>query len=1021
MNEFSKQIELIHSRMISICSSNPPPYIHCSKINSFLIQIKDFAENLSNLNIDQTKKLTNSMKANIINLMNTLDHFQQLHSQCCIDVCAQIALTTSMRIVKKEIISIRKNCIKYLELIGIPNANQFLGIDPVELELQDKVDIKRISVLLNQLQIRKNLARRPDISKHLSNRIKSLEDYGINLVNDEKETITIQDIPKSLNIIVRHSDILMGREIGVGQSGRVVLGILKPKNIEVAVKILHNTELSSSDIEMFKREIFSMSILNHQSLVKFYGYTSEPPFYILTEYMPNGSLYDYLHEHPNELSPTEKTLIALDIAKGLEYLHERGMIYRDLKSLNILLDNRKRAKICDFGLIRMKSNDPMTGLVGSSYWMAPEVLMSSPYYNEKVDVYSFGILLWELLTEERPYQNDDPISLPYEIVEKNHRPEIPDNVPINLKKLIEKCWDKDPKLRPSFHQIISDLSDSSYQFPGCELVVLIQETGAKKIIHRLSSTIVNNRNKRNGYTLKRSIQRISDIIINGNYEDFCDSLNDFKISACNENNDYEKLLPVYINLIYDSQITLRPRMVQILFQIFTKPYLICYLNYDLISNFLKLNDENIINAIYTELLMNPNPVYFNEETIKSLLKFSNYKNSDIRIKILDLLIISMKLNKEIFVFNPKLITDSFSFMNYKIPKNKYEKLLIEFNSIFPSINIYDIKINEILVNLCDTIPDNIKPLFAELIYSFLRFEDIKNVIPKILKKLLKDYPIYSKIFEFYISDKTIIDQNLIKKLCKNAIKIDSIISFLRSICLIRDDSIKIIIESIPIGNKNYELLSDLYSCLLNFPQILNILEFYKSSLYLLGKNESLINFFAQNDFKYQFVEESKIPSKLCSLLKENKTNMIILKLINVFSSKFNFIEFNEITPILIELLNSNYPHDVSYLSFRCILNILKYTQEQINFDILFQYSTKELISNPKLQQVCIPLFQTYLKKVNQIQQIIKLFITNETKINITSEIEIIIQLLIKFCENYNNIDPQYIYKLKNLVFDNNHD
>ncbi|KAH0787718.1 TKL family protein kinase [Histomonas meleagridis] len=386
------------------------------------------------------------MRTNLPNLFSALDHFQQLHSQCCSDVCGQIALTTSMRAVKGEINSIRKSCIKCLESIGFQPATQYLGLSDEELDLQDQVDIKRISVLLNQLQMRPDLSNRPDVSRHLQNRLNSLEDLGITISNDEREIVTIPDIPQSLNIVVKLSDIIMGEEIGSGQAGRVIHGILKPTNCEVAVKILHNRVLSSSDMEMFKREIFTMAVLRHPSLVRFYGYTSEPPFCILTEYMPNGSLYDFLHDHPDQLSPTERTLIALDIARGLEYLHGRGIIHRDLKSLNILLDQRKRAKICDFGLIRMKSSDPMTGLVGTACWMAPEVLISSPCYDEKVDVYSFGILLWELLTGERPYFDIDYGQLTFEIVEKNRRPIIPENVPKNLKELIEKCWERDPKL-----------------------------------------------------------------------------------------------------------------------------------------------------------------------------------------------------------------------------------------------------------------------------------------------------------------------------------------------------------------------------------------------------------------------------------------------------------------------------------------------------------------------------------------------------------------------------------------------
>jgi serine/threonine protein kinase len=166
------------------------------------------------------------------------------------------------------------------------------------------------------------------------------------------------------------------------------------------------------------------------------------------------------------LTPTDRTLIALDVARGMEYMHERAIIHRDLKSLNILLDSERRARICDFGLVRLKSLAPMTGLIGTPQWMAPEILMCSIYYDGKVDVFSYGVVLWELLTNELPYPNVPLEKLGYLVVEQHLRPGIPHETPSDLAALITACWAGSPSDRPTFTQIINLLNSTNYHFPG---------------------------------------------------------------------------------------------------------------------------------------------------------------------------------------------------------------------------------------------------------------------------------------------------------------------------------------------------------------------------------------------------------------------------------------------------------------------------------------------------------------------------------------------------------------------------
>jgi serine/threonine protein kinase len=143
----------------------------------------------------------------------------------------------------------------------------------------------------------------------------------------------------------------------------------------------------------------------------------------------------------------------------MAYLHSGSppVLHRDLKSANILLDESYTAKVCDFGLSRLKSQDrSMTGNCGTVQWMAPEVLANQSY-NEKADVFSYGIICWELLTRQCPYEGMSAIQCAMAVLNRNQRPEIPRWCPPPLHALIRRCVKKDPKERPTFTQILDAL------------------------------------------------------------------------------------------------------------------------------------------------------------------------------------------------------------------------------------------------------------------------------------------------------------------------------------------------------------------------------------------------------------------------------------------------------------------------------------------------------------------------------------------------------------------------------------
>jgi len=176
----------------------------------------------------------------------------------------------------------------------------------------------------------------------------------------------------------------------------------------------------------------------------------------------DGSLWDVLHHAALTLNFQQKLLIAVDIAEAMCFLHERGIIHRDLKSGNILVKftNPISSKLSDFGLSRIIDHQAkMTGNIGTVAWMAPEVLQNKKY-TERADCYSFGIILWELVTSALPFREIPPFKLPKKVI-KGHRPPITKDRFADIPKwyvdLILKCWFHNPHRRPTFEVILKTL------------------------------------------------------------------------------------------------------------------------------------------------------------------------------------------------------------------------------------------------------------------------------------------------------------------------------------------------------------------------------------------------------------------------------------------------------------------------------------------------------------------------------------------------------------------------------------
>ncbi|KAL6888225.1 hypothetical protein ACP4OV_009251 [Aristida adscensionis] len=255
-------------------------------------------------------------------------------------------------------------------------------------------------------------------------------------------------------------DLDIGERIGLGSYGEVYHADWN--GTEVAVKKFLDQDLSGVSLEQFKCEVRIMSRLRHPNVVLFLGYVTQPPHLsILTEYLPRGSLYRLLHRPNSQIDETRRLKMALDVAKGMNYLHSSHptIVHRDLKSPNLLVDKNWVVKVSDFGMSRLKHHTFLSSksTAGTApEWMAPEVLRNEPA-NEKCDVYSFGVILWELATLRVPWSGLNPMQVVGAVGFQNRRLDIPKEVDPQAASIISSCWENDPSKRPSFSQLLSPL------------------------------------------------------------------------------------------------------------------------------------------------------------------------------------------------------------------------------------------------------------------------------------------------------------------------------------------------------------------------------------------------------------------------------------------------------------------------------------------------------------------------------------------------------------------------------------
>ncbi|CAF1176472.1 unnamed protein product [Adineta ricciae] len=280
-------------------------------------------------------------------------------------------------------------------------------------------------------------------------------------LDERQDAVDSTRLQKSVTANINCKELHIGKLVGSGEFAEVYEGTYR--KTRVAIKILKG----SNSAELFLHEASIMSSLKHQNLVQLLGVTQESDnvFYLITEFMSKGSLLHYLTTRGRSvISQGDLIGFSIDICEGLLYLEENHIVHRDIAASNVLIADDKTAKVSDFGLAKVLGNTEKDN--GSSIitekikcrtkWTAPEAL-ESKRYTHKSDMWSFGILLWEMFSYGRcPYPR-----LPADEVlinlKEGYRMEPPDGCPIEIGDIMRQAWHINPDRRLSFYHVLQRL------------------------------------------------------------------------------------------------------------------------------------------------------------------------------------------------------------------------------------------------------------------------------------------------------------------------------------------------------------------------------------------------------------------------------------------------------------------------------------------------------------------------------------------------------------------------------------
>lgn len=283
---------------------------------------------------------------------------------------------------------------------------------------------------------------------------------------------------------------IKGEIIGKGSFGAVFLGLNVTTGEMIAVKQVAVPEFSSQNeaaismVDALKSEVSTLKDLDHLNIVQYLGFEEKNGIYSLfLEYVAGGSVGSLIRMN----GPFDDQLIrhlTLQVLKGLSYLHSKGILHRDMKADNLLLDNDGVCKISDFGISKKSnniySNSDMT-MRGTVFWMAPEMVDTAHGYSAKVDIWSLGCIVLEMFAGRRPWSNYEVVAAMFQIGKSKTAPPIPeDTKPLVSKEgldFLDKCFEVDPDLRPTAGTLVTHAfckTNPEFDFSSTDLAKFIR-------------------------------------------------------------------------------------------------------------------------------------------------------------------------------------------------------------------------------------------------------------------------------------------------------------------------------------------------------------------------------------------------------------------------------------------------------------------------------------------------------------------------------------------------------------------
>jgi tRNA A-37 threonylcarbamoyl transferase component Bud32 len=297
----------------------------------------------------------------------------------------------------------------------------------------------------------------------------SVQNFNIVGISTAEKQRKINSLVNRGLTIIKWRDLTIMNYLGSGNFADVFEGSWKKTKVAIKkLKVPPNEEEQREILNDLIKESTLLSKLRHPNVVLFLGLCTEAPnFAMVTEYMSRGSLWSILH--PGGVAKTssapldwsQRIHIMKGIARGMNFLHNSDppIIHRDLKSQNVLVDENWNCKVADFGMSRLKTLTATMTRVGTPQWMAPEILREERY-DETADVWSFGVVCWELITGEAPFFGQSPLRVVSMVAHQGIKLQIPPNCPAAMAKLIERCF-QESRLRPSFPDLLEYLDDIS--------------------------------------------------------------------------------------------------------------------------------------------------------------------------------------------------------------------------------------------------------------------------------------------------------------------------------------------------------------------------------------------------------------------------------------------------------------------------------------------------------------------------------------------------------------------------------